>query len=207
MKSGNRVNSWTWVYKLGGASSLALLAIFLVGASWLVWRPSGGLASLQNNWLVILYRINATNASEDLLIAQNPVDLFIFLLFAVLFVALGAELWSTNKLWSAVSAALPILGFILFLITKQAGRSALLLSSIIVGVIMIRSASFGKLAGYAGIAAGALLLVAGDFATAMFPPSMLIAAPIVLGYAFWIAWFLMIGRSLLQSGLGNYRPG
>lgn len=205
MKSGNRKNSCTWLYKLGGVASLALVVVFLFGASWLVWRPGGWLASLQNNWLVILYRINATNASGDLLIAQNAIDLIIFFLFAVLFVALGAALWRTNKLWVPVSAVLPFLGFILFLITNQAGRSALLLGSLIIGKIMLRSDSFSKPAGYGGIAGGALLLVAGDFATAMFPPSMFIAASIALGYLLWIAWFLMIGQSLLQSGSNEHK--
>ncbi len=206
MKSVNQLTRRIWLYRLGGVASLALLVMFLVGATWLVWRPAGWLASLQNNWLVILYRINAANASEDLLIAQNFIDLFIFFLFAVLFVALGSSLWRTNKLWSVVTAMLPFLGLILFLITNQAGRSALLLGSITVGVIMLRGDSSSKLAAYAGIAGGVFLLVAGDFATAMFPPSMLIAASIALGYMLWIAWLLMMGRSLLQSGYGDYRP-
>jgi hypothetical protein len=205
MKSDGRLNSWSWLYKLGGVASLILFVSFLVGASWLVWRPTGWIASLQNNWLVVLYRINATNASEDLLIAQNAIDLIIFFLFAVLFVALGAALWRTNRLWASVSAVLTFLGFILFLITNQAGRSALLLGSIIIGIIMLRSDSFSKPAGYVGIAGGALLLVAGDFATAMFPPSMFIAASIALGYLLWIAWFLMIGQSLLQSGSNEHK--
>lgn len=205
MKSSNQVTSRAWLNKLGGVAALALSVVFLFGASWPVWRPTGWLASLQNNWLVILYRINAANASEDLLIAQNFIDLFIFFLFVILFVMLGSTLWRTNKLWSAITAILPFLGLILFLITHEAGRSALLLESIIVGVIMLRSDSSSRLAAYAGIAGGALLLVAGDFATAMFQPSMLIAASIALGYLLWIAWLMMMGRSLLQSGFGDQR--
>ena len=187
--------------KVGSAAAFMLMALFLIGITGISGGVNGW-SFLQENWLMVLFKINASfqRASPDLLNVLNLLDIVIILLFGLLFLALFAALRNTNKIWSAITASLPFLGLILFLITHTAGRSALLVGGLIFSIIMLRSDTFNKVSAYTGIVASTLLFFAGDLGTALFPPSNVIAILIGIGYVLWIVWFFLIGRRLFRLG-------
>lgn len=197
-----------WLYWTGGAAALALLALFLIGAagiiSTLVQTGTAGswLAALQDNWLVVLFNINAglAGAQAGSLNLLNYLDMSIMVLFCVMFIALYGALGYTSKIWTAVATVLPFLGIPVFVMTGMAGRSALFFAVLIISAVMLRSNVFGKASAYAGIVASLLLFFGGDIATTIFTSSSVIAVVIGIGYVLWIVWFSLTAARLFQLG-------
>ncbi|HEX9616257.1 MAG TPA: hypothetical protein VGA03_02505, partial [Anaerolineales bacterium] len=106
---------------------------FLIGITGIITagtQPTtltGWFTPLQNNWLVVLYKLNAgfSGVQQNLLNVLNLLDIVIMILFGTMSLALYIELRQTNKIWSAVVASLPFLGILVFLVTSTAGRSGL----------------------------------------------------------------------------------
>lgn len=202
---------WNWLFKLGGMAALILLALFLIGVTGITTvglqpnATNGWFTSFQNNWLIVVYKLNVgfSGVQLDLLNVLNPLDIVIMALFGTMFLALYATLYRTSKIWSIVATSLPFLGIIVFLITNTAGRSGLLIGGLIFSVVMLRSDIFSKVSAYLGILASALLFFAGDIGTAIFSSSIVIAILIGIGYVFWMIWFFLIGRRLFQLGYGK----
>jgi hypothetical protein len=202
---------WDWLFKLGSIAALVLLALFLIGFTSIIAAGSPpnttnrSFTSFQNNWLVVLYKLNVgfDGVQPDLLNVLNPLDMVIMALFGVMFLALYAALYRTSKIGSLVATSLPFLGIVVFLITKTAGRSGLLIGGLILSAIMLRSDIFSKVSAYVGILASALLFFTGDIGTAIFSSSIVIAILIGIGYVFWMIWLFLIGRRLFQLGFGK----
>ena len=196
---------------LGGAAALILFLVFLIGGTGIVSSITeapgleGWFAPLQRNWLVILFQVNvpSSGTQADSLTTLSPLDLAIMVVFAVMSLSIYAVLRRIAGLWSLIAASLPILGIPVFVMTATAGRSALLLSGLIVSAVMLRSDCFGRACAYTGIAASALLFFGGDIATAIFSPSAPIAALIGIGYLLWLIWLLLLSLRLFQ--LGSFR--
>ncbi len=191
-----------WVYRAGSAAALLLLVLLLVGITGIgPWQ--NGTANFQNNWLMVLYKINirCPGASPGLLNVLNLLDIVIMVLFGVLFLVLDRVLHRVHRVWSAIAACLPFLGMVLFLITHTAGRSGLLVGSLIFSAVMLGSRTFSKSSAAVGIIGSTLLFFGGDIGTTIFPPSVFIAALIGTGYILWIIWFFLIGRKLFQLGV------
>jgi len=194
-------------YRVGAVTALIVLALFLVGVVGLVTEglqltaPGGWFTQLQNNWLVVLFKLNAgfIGVQPSLLNAFNALDFVIMALSCIMFLALYFTLKRTSRVWSLVAASLPFLGIPVFLLTGTAGRSTLLIGGLIISVVMLRSKTFGKATAYAGIVASVLLFFAGDIATAIFSSSSTIAVFIGVGYMLWMAWFFWIARRLFQT--------
>jgi hypothetical protein len=201
-------SKWKGLYVVGGLAAAVVLALFLIGFAGIisaVVQPtptSGWFATLQNNWLVVLFKISAGlgGAQRDFLNVLNSLDIVIMLLFCTLSVALFAALWRTSKRWSVLATSLPILGIPVFIMTGMAGRSALFFGGMIISAVMLRSNVYGKLGAYLGILASVLLFFGGDIGTAIFTSSNVIASLIVIGYVLWMVWFFLIARRLLQLG-------
>ena len=190
---------WRWLYKVGSASALVLLLLFLSGVISILNIVNGWLTPFLDNWLVVLFKVNAGFSGAQLgLTSFNLLDLFIMALFSVMFLALCFALRRTSKSWSLVGAAFPFMGIPVFLITGTAGRSALLIGALIMSVGTLRSKFFGKVNAYVGILASVLLFFAGDIATAVFSTSNVIAIFIGTGYVLWMVWFFQIARRLFQ---------
>jgi hypothetical protein len=189
------------LFKLGGTAALILLALFLIGMTGISARGSQN-ALIQDNWLIVLFKLNIKfgGAQTEWLNILNPLDIVIMALFGVLFLALFAIFNRTSKIWSAIATALPFLGIMVFLITHTAGRSGLMIGGLIYSAFMLRSNIFAKASGYLGIVATVLLFFAGDIGTTVFPPSIIIAALIGIGYVLWMIWFYLIGRKLFRVG-------
>lgn len=189
----------SWLFKVGSIVAWILLALFAVGITG-VSALNGRYAFLQNNWLIVLFKLNVRfyNAQTSMLNVFNILDLAIMVLFCILFLALNAALYRGHKIWSVIATALPFLGIIIFLITHTAGRSGLLIGALIFSVVMLASNVFSKVSAYLGIVASTLLFFAGDIGTTIFPSSITIAVLIGIGYVLWIVWFALIGWRLFS---------
>jgi hypothetical protein len=201
------ITRWLWLYGLGGIAAMVLAAIFVFGlASFLT--ASESLAVLQNNWLIVLLKLNFQYGGVDnsLLNQLNVLDLVIMALFGTLFLSLYSCLYSTRRILSLIATALPFLGIVIFLITHTAGRSGLLIGVLIFSAIMLGSRMFSKLSAVIGMISSSLLFFTGDIATAVFPPSNLIAILIAIGYLSWIVWLVLVGIRLFQLGNGKSQP-
>jgi hypothetical protein len=191
---------------MAGAAALLVCAIFLSGLAAMLTSlagspaKSGWFAWLQNNWLVVLFRLNieTSGVGAELLNQINLLDIFLFILIGAVFLDLHAALRGTSKIWSMVAACLPFLGLVVFLITATAGRSGLLVGGLIFSIVMLRSQIFSKASASVGIAASILLFIGGDLGTAFLFTSTIIAVLIGVGYLLWIVWFFLLASRFFQ---------
>lgn len=190
------------LYKAGATSALLMLVLFLIGAISIITTSlritinNGWLMQLQDNWLVVLFKINM-GLQADLNVI-NLIDLLIMVLFCAMSLGLYHGLKKTSKIWSLIATALPFLGIPLFLATTTAGRSTLLIATLLISLIILRSNTFSKLTAYVGIVASVLLFFAGDIATAIISSSSDVAIFIAFGYVLWMLWLLFIAQKLYQ---------
>jgi hypothetical protein len=202
---------WNWLYKVGGAAALIVFVLFLIGIIGIITvslqptTTNGWFTPFQNNWLVVLFKLNAgfSGIQPGLLNVLNLLDIVIMALSGVMLLALYVALRRTSKIWPLVAASLPFLGIPVLLITNTAGRSGLLLGGLIISAVMLRSSIFSRASAYVGMVASALLFFAGDLGTAIFSSSNIIAILIGIGYVLWMIWFFLIGLRLFQLGPGQ----
>ncbi|NIT61265.1 MAG: hypothetical protein GWN00_35190 [Aliifodinibius sp.] len=190
------------LYKAGATSVLLMLVLFLIGAIGIITTSlritinNGWLMQLQDNWLVVLFKINmGLQANLNII---SLIDLAIMVLFCAMSLGLYHGLKKASKIWSLIATALPFLGIPTFLATSTAGRSALLIATLLFSIIMLRSNIFSKITAYVGIVASTLLFFAGDIATAIFSSSSIVAIFIAFGYVLWMLWLLFIAQKLYQ---------
>jgi hypothetical protein len=203
----------TWLYTLSAVAALILGVLFLIpllGLITTVLQPGttiGWFSPLQNNWLIILFKLNAgfEGVQFDQLYGPNLLDMAILALVAIMGLGLSYGLRRTSRIWPMVAMVIPLLGIVLFLVTKLAGRSGVMAAGLIISVVMLRSNLFSKLMAGVGILAS-LLLLAGDFGTTATSPSTVMASLMGLGYVLLMVWFFLIARWLLQSPQGRLNP-
>ncbi len=185
-----------WLLFIGALAGWALFGAFLIGAFGLL--RTGSLPA--RNWLLVLFDLNFRPSSTPAtaLGAFSPLDITLMLLFGTVMAAMYPALSQRSKSWAAIAAALPFLGALVFIVTSTAGRSAVLVAGLISSILALRSQFGTQLGAVAGIVASILLLVVGDFGTAAFPPSALIAVLIGVGYLLWTAWLLLVAMELAR---------
>jgi hypothetical protein len=196
---------WRRLQRIGGQAALMAAAVFGIAVIDLAagaLRPGGGqtwLSPLQNNWLVILFKLHARfrDIQPDALYRLNLLDLSILALVCIAHLGLYAALRKTSKIWSAVALAQPLIGIFLFIFTKSAGRSTVMGAGLVISLVMLRSAIFGRVAAITGIIASVFLLV-GDISVGIVL-SPAIAALTGAGYLLLMAWFFLVGRRLVSS--------
>lgn len=195
-----------WLYRIGGAAALVVFVLFLIGIIGIITvgpqptTTNGWFTLFQNNWLVVLFKLNAgfSGIQPDSLNVLNLLDIVIMALVGTMFLALYVALRRMSNVWPVVAASLPFLGIAVFLLTSTAGRSGLLVGGLIISAVMLRSHIFSRVSAYVGMVASAFLFFAGDLGTAIFSSSNIIAILIGIGYVLWMIWFLLIGRRLFQ---------
>jgi hypothetical protein len=192
------------IYVVAILAVAILLVLLLLGGIGLLRSaagpaPLGPLPPLEQNWLVVLFRMNlpGSGVSESELASVGPTDLIIMAVFAILSVCVYAALGPPGRVLSMIAVSLALLGIPVFLATELAGRSAVLLATLLLSAAELRGSVFGRRGAYAGIAAGALLLFGGDIATAVFPPSAAVAALLMVGYLMWLVWLLSMAAAFL----------
>jgi hypothetical protein len=186
-----------WLLAAGASAGSVLFAAFLLGFLPFLGQPT----AVGNNWLVTLFNLNFRPLSThtSALSTFSLLDTTLMLLFGLLMASMYPILGSTSRTWALIAAALPFIGAPVFLVTATAGRSAVLLAALISSVLAYRCAFGAPATAVAGILASATLLFLGDFATAAFAPSLLIAALIAAGYVLWTAWLLLVALELARS--------
>jgi hypothetical protein len=203
---------WNQLYKISGVAALILGLLFLVALVSLItdaFQPgimNDWLSILQNNWLVILFKLNAgfDGIQFNRLYGPNLLDIAILTLMAIMNFGLYIALRKISRIWSMIAAVMPVLGAVLFIVTKLAGRNAVMAAGVVISFVMLRSDIFGKAIAFVGILASLLLLV-GDFGTTANSPSTIVAILVGIGYILLMTWFLLIGRRLFQLGRGSLR--
>ena len=199
-------SKWEGIYIIGGGAALLVGIIFLTAIIDIVLtglQPvtrNGWLSSFQNNWLIVIFKLHAglNKGQLDLLYGWNLLDFAILALVGTTYTGLYAVLRRTNKTWSMIALALPFLGFVLFIVTKMAGRSGVMGAGLVISVVMLRSKLFNKPFGYIGILSGVLLL-AGDLSVGM-APSNVFAFLTGIGYLLLMTWYFLVARRLFQLG-------
>jgi hypothetical protein len=185
-----------------------LLLVAMIGLITVVLRPgttNGGLSLLENNWLVVLFKLNAgfSGIHFDLLHGLNLVDVAILMLVATTYLGLYAALRHTGKLWSLIAVIQPFLGIVLFMVTQQLGRSAVMGAGLVISLVMLRNNIFSKVIAFVGILASVLLLV-GDFSTTASSHSTILAVLTGIGYVILMIWFFLVAQRLWQLGETPY---
>jgi hypothetical protein len=164
------------------------------------------LSLLQNNWLDILFKLNAGfhGIQFDQLYGPNLLDIAILALMFIMNTGLYVALRQTSRIWSMIAASKPVLGMALFIVTKLAGRGGVMGAGAVISFVMLRSKVFWKVIASVGILASALLLV-GDFGTTANSSSTIVATLVGIGYVLLMAWFFLVGRRLFQPGRGGVK--
>jgi lysylphosphatidylglycerol synthetase-like protein (DUF2156 family) len=196
---------WNWLYKASGMAALIVGLLLFVGLAGLVTPDLDSssiarwLSPLQNNWLVILLKLNAAlhGVQFDLLYGLNPLDLVIMALVIVMHLGLYAALRWSSRVWSMIAAVVPVLGMLLLFVTRIAGRSGVMVAGLIISLVMLRSNVFAKTIAFVGILASSHLLL-GDFGTGANSHSIVVAILMGIGYVLLTIWYFLIGRKLLK---------
>jgi len=196
---------WNWLYGMSGTAALLAGALFLISFIELtVFGPGigsvpGWVASFQDNWLVVIFKLHAGIGGYqiDKLQVFNFLDFGILALVALMYVGLYAALRKTSKIWSFIALIQPFLGIGLFIATRSAGRSSVMGAGLVISAVMLRGDVFNKVIAGIGLLAGGLLL-AGDLSVGAIAPSSLVAALFGVGYALLMAWLFLVGRRLFQ---------
>jgi hypothetical protein len=192
-------HSRRWLLLAGGVAGATIFTAFLTGIIGLLRSTRAA----TDNWLIVLFRLNYQPLStpDNALRIVSPLDIALLLLFGLVMAAMYPALSSRNRTWAAIAVLLPFLGVPIFLATETAGRSAVLLAGLIGNILALTSRSISPFTAYVGLVASALLLFLGDFGTAAFSPSAILAAIIAVGYILWMAWLFLISIELLRRGV------
>jgi hypothetical protein len=196
-----RLNS---LYK-GTAVAAALAGILLlIGLKILVISvlPLGSMprwfSAFPDNWLIIIFKLHAgfNGIQLNVLEGLNILDIVLLLLAGIMYIGLYAALRRTSIFWSIIALIQPFLGIVLFIVTRSAGRSAMMGAALVISLAMLKSTTFNKPIAFLGIAASILLLI-GDFSAGI-PPSIMIASLFGIAYILVIVWFFLVALTLFQ---------
>jgi len=190
---------------LSGATTLTVGILFIISAisfiisGILAETNSGWYSTLQNNWLIIIFKLHAglINVQDNPLHGLNLLDIMILVLFSITCLGLYINLRKYSKIWSLISLTLSLITIILFLKTQIAGRSTVMLSVLIFSIVMIRYKIYSKVTIYMGIPAS-VFLFAGDLTVGIH--SNFITIFFGIGYILLTLWFFLIARTLLGLG-------
>lgn len=199
-------SKWGLLYSISSLAAISVGVLFLAAAVDLTLKAifpdikDTWLSSVQDNWLIIIFKLQAgfSGIQADILYRRNLLDILILALIAVIYIGLYLALKGTSKIWSMVAMAQLILGLLLFIITSNAGRSGVMGAELVISIVMLRSKYFNKQVALAGISS-AVLLLAGDFGVSL-APSTGLAVLTGIGYILLVFWFFWVARLLFSLG-------
>jgi hypothetical protein len=195
------------IYLLTGTTTLMLGILFLISAisfitsSILAGTNFGWYSALQNNWLIVIFKLHAglINIQNNPLHGLNLLDIIILVVFSVTCLGLYINLKKSSKIWSLIALTFSLIAIILFLVTQIAGRSTVMLSVLIFSLVMIKDKIYSKVTIYTGMLAS-VFLFADDLSVGIH--SNVITILFGIGYILLTLWFFLISRTLLW--LGNH---
>lgn len=186
----------TGLERVGGIAAVLTAVLLLLGLVGLTIQQSTlGL----RNWLIVLWQMNSGSGSlaPDPLRIVNPLDIAILVLVGLTFLGMWPVLGREHRFWTGVAVALPFVGILVFVVTGQSGRSAVMGAGLVVSVLLFVRADRRILLASIGILANGLLL-AGDFGTGVLPGGLM-AFAIGAGYILLLGWYALLGAGLLWS--------
>jgi hypothetical protein len=196
----------TWLYRVGGAAALTVVALLLAGLVGLAteWSPP-----LRDNWLIVIFKLHAGFGGDQAgrLHVVNALDIAVLALVGTVCAGLSAALRRDGRTWLfilRIAAACPFVGIPLFAATGSAGRSGVIAAVLIFSIVMRGSTVFGKRTAFIGILSGVLLGV-GDIGAGLVPPTALVAALFGIGYLLLVAWFVLVAGKLLRPEQGTLK--
>ena len=201
---------WSWLYKISGAAALLAGVLLSIGAIQLIaaiLQPGAQnvwSSLLGDNWLVLIFKLHAefSDALAELLHRLNLLDMVFLAIVGLICLSLSTVFGKARKVWSLIACALSIMGLILFITTKTAGRSSVMLAVLIISLVMLGNELFSKVIVYAGILAGIFLLV-GDISVGV--QSDMITILFGIGYVLLLAWFFLIAQVFFRLGSGTLK--
>jgi len=190
--------------RIGILASFALGLIFISALICLIIQRIWPLVDIKvvslisNNWLITILKIHANIVpyGQDLLFGIDLYDIIILALFILVCFSLFKISNYQNKIWFIISISLLILGIIIFIVTKLAGRSAFMVSGIIISSLMFTRGFRNIKAGFIGSIANIHLLV-GDFTVGSH--LRIISLLFVIGYILLITWFFLISNIIIKT--------
>lgn len=187
-----------WLNKISAAAALITSLLLLIALIRLVVAHSA-VSLIENNWLIILFKLNAGYAGFqfDRLQGVYLLDVALLILAGITYLGVAAVSQHSTRIWRIVAAALPFLGIGILITTKLAGRSAVMGGGLIIALIMLHSKVFDKGMALVGVIANVLLLI-GDLGTNPITASTLFATVIAVGYVLLITWFFLIAGRLYK---------
>lgn len=197
---------WSILYTISGVAALIAGALLLLGAvSQIVTAINPGaltglIAPFEKIWLMTIFRLQAGfgDANIDQMQGLHLLDMAVLLLVGIVCLGLFAALYRTSKFLSVLALVQPFLGLLLYIVTQEAGRSAVMGAALVISIVMRKGKVFSKITALAGIVVSVLLLI-GDF-TAGVLSSPLIAGLFGIAYLLFVIWFILIARKLFQLG-------
>jgi hypothetical protein len=197
---------WSWLYKIGGVAALITGMLLLIGMISLIasilqpGTTDGGLLLFQSNWLVKIFILHAefSGIPADLH-GLNLLDIVILLLVSIICLSLSTAFRNASKVWSIIAFALSLIAIGLFLATRVAGRSTVMLAVLINSFVMLRDRTFSRITIYTGILASIFLFV-GDLTVGIH--SSIITTLFGVGHVLLTIWFFLIAQSLFLAGSG-----
>jgi hypothetical protein len=195
------------IYLLTGMTSIILGVLLLSSAisfiaSIFQTETKDVFMVLQNNWLILIFKLHAglISIQDDPLRGLNLLDILILAIFSVTSYGIYIDLRKSSKLWSVIAFAFTLIAILLFLISQIAGRSTVMLSALIFSLVMMKDTIYKKATIYTGIISS-IFLFAGDLTVGIHAKSITILFGI--GYLLLILWFFLISRRLLKLGRHN----
>ena len=181
-------------------------AISFITSGILAGINCGWFTALQNNWLIVIFKLHAglLNIQDDPLHGLNLLDIIILVVFSVTCFGLYINLKESSKIWSLIALVLSLIAIPLFLITQIAGRSTVMFSALIFSLVMIKGKIYSKMSIYTGILAS-VFLFAGDLSVGIH--SNVITILFGIGYLLLTLWFFLISQTLLWFGKHEKESG
>ena len=178
-----------WIYWIASACALGAALTLVAGIL--------GLTEVEN-WLITIFKLLAGSNGVQLsqLYQLNALDLALLALIAIAHAGLFLALHRSHRILSLIALVQPPLGILLFLLTHNAGRSAVMGAGLVVSVAMLCGGPFSKWLGWIGMVAS-ILLLAGDLGTGL-APNQILAVSTEIGYVLLISWLFAVAYRLFR---------
>jgi len=178
-----------------------LLLLGLAGLVFALLQPVSGNPPILENWLIVIFKLHAEiNGLDGELLGRNLLDIVILFLVGVLAFSLANVFQKAGRVWCYIASALSLIAIILYLVTREAGRSTVMLAVLILSVVMLRNQFVQRGISITGIIA-AVFLFAGDLTVGI--QSNFITILFSIGYMLILAWFFWMARRLLKLSYGT----
>lgn len=176
---------------IGGVAAILSAVALLVGAAGLAFGAGRG-----RPWLLVLFGFNAQYrvSSRDELRGINAIDVALLVLAGAAYAGFWPGPGTSHVGWMALAVAQPLLGVLVLMATRLAGRSGLMGGGLALSILMLVDGTAPAFS-WVGVSASLLLLV-GDFGTTA-RPSRILAVALALGYPLLIVWFAFLAALLL----------